>query len=403
MRIAVAVTGRAHEGGVTTYINSIVDPLRTLGHTVEVVTPFGISEFRVVRRSFTARADHALRNRSLLTMAAYLVAQFMILCHLAYGHLRRGYDVILAIDVAATNVSLWMRQLLGVPVVERVGGLILKDMIYQRKLRTDSTLRRFFAWQEKRAFRRADAVIPISSWIYQYVKSVCSSAKVRSPMINGVDERLFYPDVVSGQSQRRRLGISDDTWVIFFPSRLEMRKGPVVAMGALRRLLHSAPGYALVYSGTGPARAEIEQLRTANHLKGHIHMLGGIPHDQMRSLYNMADVTVIPSIIVDDWEEPLANCLLESMACGTPVIASDIGGLRDSVLHEKTGLRISQNDDEALAKSILRLQQNGQIREGLISAALEMIRERCSSIGVARQLEAVFQDQLKTARRGRSQ
>lgn len=390
MKIAIVVSGRPHESGVTTYINTIVDPLRSLGHLVDVITLFGTSDYREVKKEFVEKSDRLLKGRAILVIPAYLASQGVILWHLLGSHLRKRYDVLYAIDVSVANVALLVRRLVPARVFLRVGASVAKDMVAQGKLSATSPLLSFFHWEERRAYSRVDAVLPNSTWSYHHVASLCPQARLLPPIVSPVDQHDFRPNETAGQAKRRELGISAEDVVILFPSRLDQRKGPAVALRAFRELLSRGNHYRLAYVGRGTERGEIERLITEWGLGACVRLLGMVPHSEMPALYNMADVVVVPSVTHHGYEEPLANCILEAMACGVPVIASAIGGLKDFIQSGRNGTLVPEGNHIALAHEIERLQQDTAYRRIVISGGMDTVQRHCSPSAVASKLVEVF-------------
>jgi len=116
-----------------------------------------------------------------------------------------------------------------------------------------------------------------------------------------------------------------------------------------------------------------------------VHHFGYMPGDlSLRILYNAADVMVMPSI-----QENLANTIMESLACGTPVVAFDIGGNRDMIEHQKNGYLAEPFSPVSLAKGIDWV-LNYTLRQELSHNARQKVIERFDSIKVAEQYLGLY-------------
>lgn len=391
MRIAIVVNGRPHEGGVTSYINTISDAFRSLGHFVDVITLFSVSNHRDVKNEFTKRSDRLLKDRAFLVIPAYLASQCVILWRLLVNHLNKRYNVLYAIDVSAANVALLIRRIIPAKVFLRVGASVAKDMVAQGKLSATSPLLAFFYWEERRAYSRVDAVLPNSAWSFRHVYSICPQAKILQPIISPVDQRIFYLNRDIGDAKRREMGIGKEDPVILFPSRLDFRKGPIVALKALRELLNRSPHYRLIYAGHGTELESLERQVREWSLNASVRLLGVVPHADMPALYNMADVVVIPSITHHSYEEPLANCVMEAMTCGVAVIVSAVGGLKDFIVSGKNGILFPEGDFKALADEIERLvTKKDNYRQMLVKGGFVAVQKKCSPQAVALELANIF-------------
>lgn len=391
MRIAIVVNGRPHEGGVTSYINTISDTFRSLGHFVDVITLFGTSKYRNVKKRFVRKSDQVLKGRAALIIPAYLVSQCVILWRLLISHLIKRYDVLYAIDVSVANVALLIRRIIPARVFLRVGSSVAKDMVAQGKLSATSPLLKFFCREERLAYSRVDAVLPNSTWSFRHVYSICPHANILQPIISPVDQRIFYLNRDIGNAKRREMGIGKEDTVILFPSRLDFRKGPIVALKALRELLYRSPHYRLIYVGHGTERESLERQVLAWDLNAFVHFLGSVPHAEMPALYNMADVVVVPSITHHSYEEPLATCVMEAMTCCVPVIASAIGGLKDFIVSGKNGILFPERDFKTLADEIERLTtQKDDYRQKLVKGGWDAVQHNCFPQAVALKLAGIF-------------
>jgi glycosyltransferase involved in cell wall biosynthesis len=157
-------------------------------------------------------------------------------------------------------------------------------------------------------------------------------------------------------------------------ARLEPEKGVDVAIDAIAKV----DDVDLVIAGTGSCRATLEAKVAQLHLGDRVHFLG--QRDDPASLLARADVFVLPSHV-----EGLPLSVLEAMSAGVPVIATDIGGTREAIENEKTGLLVLAGDARALATAIRRVFADPDTAADRASAAREVVaREFTSSIIAAR-------------------
>lgn len=162
---------------------------------------------------------------------------------------------------------------------------------------------------------------------------------------NGVDLALFKP--LAGpcrEAARARLGMQGIAAVSV--GQLIERKGHHLIIEALPRL----PGVHLYIAGDGPDRAKLRALAESLKVDQRVHLLGPLPHDHLPALYAAADVSVLASS-----REGWANVLLESMACGTPVVASRIWGTPEVVAVPEAGVLMPERTAAGVASGIKEL------------------------------------------------
>jgi glycosyltransferase involved in cell wall biosynthesis len=157
---------------------------------------------------------------------------------------------------------------------------------------------------------------------------------------NGVDLSMFRP--LDQREARKALGVTGPTLVSV--GALIPRKGHDRTIAALTRL----PGWLLLIAGDGPERAALSALAGKLGVADRVRLLGAVPHGDLARLYSAADLSVLASS-----REGWANVLLESMACGTPVIASPIPGNTEVVQKPAAGSIANANTAEAIAEAVL--------------------------------------------------
>jgi glycosyltransferase involved in cell wall biosynthesis len=164
------------------------------------------------------------------------------------------------------------------------------------------------------------------------------AAKIRV-LRNGVDLAKFYP--CPRAEARRRFAVCGPT--LLSVGLLIPRKGHDIVIGALPHL----PEATLLIAGDGPERGALERLAARLGVGQRVRFLGVIPHEDLAQLYSAADALVLASS-----REGWANVLLESMACGTPVVASDVWGTGEVVSEPAAGRVFAPRTPAALAVAV---------------------------------------------------
>jgi teichuronic acid biosynthesis glycosyltransferase TuaC len=157
----------------------------------------------------------------------------------------------------------------------------------------------------------------------------------------GVDLDRFRP--VDRAAEKARLGVPGPLLVA--PGALIPIKGQSLAIEALARV----PDATLLIVGDGPDRKRLQALASRLGLGGRVRFLGGLPHAEMPALLGAADVMVLPSE-----REGLANVWLEALACGTPLVISDVGGAREVLDRPEAG-RLVPSEAGAIAAAVRAL------------------------------------------------
>ncbi|WP_147106660.1 glycosyltransferase [Nesterenkonia populi] len=164
----------------------------------------------------------------------------------------------------------------------------------------------------------------------------------------GVDLGIFHPpagdDPRPGPLDGRPLRLT-------FAGRLQQHKGPQVAVSAVARLSRLYPEQAveLTIAGrqSGPDAVDIQRLAEAEGIAERIRYLDPLPHPELAQLFRASDAVLVPS-----YSESFGLVALEALACGTPVLAHDVGGLSELVAHRRTGRLISTLEPEDWAQQM---------------------------------------------------
>ncbi len=231
--------------------------------------------------------------------------------------------------VAAT----WIGRRLGLPVVITARGtdvnLIPRYTVPRRLIQG--------------AIRDATALIAVSAALKQALVGLGAPPDKVAVLRNGVETTLFRPPD-DRATVRAALRLTGPTLISV--GLLIERKGHHRVIEALAAL----PGYTLLIVGDGPERPRLAAMIERLRLGDRVRLLGSRPHDELPALYGAADALVLASS-----REGWANVLLEAMACGTPVIASNVWGNPEVVRSSAAGLITASNTPEAIVAAVRRL------------------------------------------------
>ncbi len=255
-------------------------------------------------------------------------------------HMRRTgqrFDVIDAHYAYPDGVAAtWLGRRLGLPVVITVRG-------------SDVTEYPAFAVPRRlirRAFADAAAIITVSAGLRDAVMALGTGGDKVSVLRNGVDLDGFRP-AEDRAAIRAELGMDGPT--LLSVGYLIERKGHDLVIEALTLL----PGWRLVLAGSGPEQGALQALAARLGVADRVSMVGQVPHASLPRYYAAADLLVLASK-----REGWANVLLESMASGTPVVASPIPGNPEVVQERAAGLVMAERSARGVADAVRDLTSN---------------------------------------------
>jgi len=192
------------------------------------------------------------------------------------------------------------------------------------------------------AAARAAGMITVARALKDDLVRVGVPAERIEVLRNGVDLQQFRP--IDREAERRKLGLTRTT--LLSVGHLVPRKAHDLVIQALRRL----PDMDVIIIGEGPERAALEAQAQEAGVADRVRFAGVLAQEDLRHHYGAADALVLASS-----REGWANVLLESMACGTPVVASSIGGTPEVVAAPEAGVLMAARTPEALADAVRRL------------------------------------------------
>lgn len=223
--------------------------------------------------------------------------------------------------------------------------------------------------RQKKYLRRAALVIAVSNFTAErLIRQVPALQKNIFILPNTVDGQEFYP--MDKSEAKKGAGVAGQK-VILTVARLDAReryKGYDRVLEALPDIIKAMPEAMYVLAGEGSDAGRIRAKAAALGVAGALRMPGRVKRENLRELYNAADVFVMPST-----GEGFGIVFLEALACGTPVIAGNKDGSVDALLGGELGLLVDPDDNAAIAAAILTVLQK-RLPAGLADASL--LRER---------------------------
>lgn len=188
---------------------------------------------------------------------------------------------------------------------------------------------------------------------------------------NGVDAEWFNPETVSalGTQLRARHGVPENAFLACCIAAFRPEKGHRYLLNAFKQLSDIHPHTYLMLAGDGPLREEMGSLVQQMGLTERVVFLGAIA--DVRSVLMASDVSIIASTA-----ETFSMAMLESMAMGIPMVATDIGGTREAILDRTIGLLVEPGDATQLAEALSWMRVNNEQRLAMGIAARELVVQR---------------------------
>lgn len=218
-----------------------------------------------------------------------------------------------------------------------------------------------FKWTKK-ILHEADHIIAVGNELYDTIVNEFEVSGQKVSIINmGVNREVFKP--LNKKIAKKTCGLDEDIKPILFVGNIIKQKGLIELCSAFSKLIVTEPSLRLYLIGPQKDQnfaGELNQYLQAHHIQQYVQFLGVKDQKEIAQWMSAAEIFVLPSHI-----EGFGLVALEAMACGTPVVGTNVGGLK-YLLADGAGEIVSAKDSEALYKAILYLIHNQDERYSLI-------------------------------------
>lgn len=380
MRIAVVTSSfpRFRGDGVGSFIYSLMHRLTLLGHEVTVLAPYDpkvvpdwqsavkVKRVRFIWPDAWSRLGHAqsLDSDVELKWHAYpLVALFSLfsILRMRTEVKNEQTDILYAQWLLPGGfIGAAVSRLTGVPLVLGVHG---SDVFVAEQHRVFHPVVRF-------VLKTACGVIACSGDLAKRVVGLGMPQAQVSVVPYGVDIERYHPEEQAARVPGAKATIPDGKKVVLAMGRLVYKKGFSTLLQAAPQVLAKCPDTTFVIAGEGDLRAKLEALAESLGVREHVVFAGHVPWDQTPAALASADVLVVPSVLDEAGNvDGLPNVLLESMASGCAIVASEVAGIPEVIKDGENGLLVPQRDEQALADAICTLLSDPLMRQRLGHAA----------------------------------
>jgi len=210
----------------------------------------------------------------------------------------------------------------------------------------------------------------------------CPAEKIRVQRTGiPVDELPFRPRVWPG----------DGAWKFLQACRLIEKKGLHVSLRAFAKFAAQYPAATFTIAGEGPLRNELGQAAAELGIADKVFFPGFISQGQLRELFYQSDLFLHPSEIGRDGnQEGVPNSMLEAMASGLPVFATEHGGIPEAIENGKSGVLVKEGDEAALAQALIAMAGKPEELAAMARNGAEMVRREFEQTAQTRKLEDYY-------------
>jgi len=230
-----------------------------------------------------------------------------------------------------------LARILRIPYVVKVHGSDI-NIHAQYKLRAKQ-----IAW----SLNGAKAVLSVSKALSDRMLEIGVAGEKVKVIYNGINHEIFRPD--SRADARQALGVSANRLIFLYIGNLKTSKGCADLLAAFSDIAGKEKHADLYFIGDGPARGKLNTKVNNLGLDKRVFLQGNMPHSMLVNWIRAANAVVLPS-----HNEGVPNVLLESMACGIPVVATSVGGIPE-IVSDETGILVNAGVTTELAAALLEV------------------------------------------------
>jgi glycosyltransferase involved in cell wall biosynthesis len=384
--------GKEEAGGQNVYVRQVGEALAQQGWQVDMFTrKASINDATIVQHSpncrtirLTAGPEEFIPRDNLFEYLPEFVEQLL------------KFQQESGINYSLVHTNYWLSSWVGMQLkkiqgVKQVHTYHSLGAVKYKSVTTIPLIATTRLATEKALLETADRVVATSPQEKEHMRSLVSQKGNIDIIPCGTDIRRFGS--INQLQARQQLGISPESKVALYVGRFDQRKGiETLVRGVSHSQLRGNADLKLIIGGgsrpgqsDGIERDRIESIVEELGMRECTIFPGRLGDNDLPVYYAAADVCVVPSHY-----EPFGLVAIEAMASGTPVVASDVGGLQFTVVPEETGLLAPPKDDVAFGTAIDRILANPEWRNQLGQNARKRVEEMFSWDGVASQLSELY-------------
>ncbi|MBW8000406.1 MAG: glycosyltransferase family 4 protein [Planctomycetes bacterium] len=386
MKILVATQFHVpHGGGLSSHVEDLVSCLINAGHETELLEGSSAeiaSWYKLLSFLLSYGSKDAYLHRRLEIHLCRLTK------HIERLLINNSFDIIHCHDAAAgyaTHLALYKTKQ-QIPVIETIHGPLAYEasMDLGKEIKDYRYLERLFAI-EKEAFEKADHLIAVDTGQGNIAINDFGIDKEKISVIfnsvssNAIDEII-----------KERPSIEIPKPYLLVPRRLVEKNGVRIAIESLAEF-EGPDKINLAIAGNGPLRDDLESLTEKSGFGSQVFFLGSIARDEVLRLANEALAVVIPSIPSCGVIEATSIAAIEAMACGTTVIASNIGGLTELIEDNKTGFLVPHSSPQELANIIQLILEDKELNARVSSQGRKNVLENLDTPIWFKKVERIYE------------
>lgn len=331
-------------GGIAAHVDNLSKSLQKLGHEISIITIRRIffeekyqnfSGIKIVRIYIPN-----LKSKFITGLFLLLVYPFIVQLNIFYFNRKNKINIIHAHTIYDAFATTGIK---GIPIVYTEHSSNFLEAVEKRNLAS---------YFYKFNLKKSDFLIgPSIELINNFIKMGVDERKTKF-IPNGVDTEKYYPKEKS-PIILKKFSLSLEDNILLCPRRLVPKNGVIYFIYSISDIIKNYPKIQCLIIGNGSEKEKLMHEVKKRHLENNIIFVGAVPNDQMIEYYSISDIVILPSL-----KEATSIAGLEAMACGKPIIGTDVGGIPFILKNDYNGIIVKPKDSKALSDAIFDILSN---------------------------------------------
>ncbi len=383
----VSIMNLKRVGGVKSYVTSLSEAFKNLGINTTTISP-GNLPFQKYLKMKKQSNDNIPREK----IKDYtIIASIIKIISFLYILFKKP-DVIFFQDVVSFNALYNICLKNDVFPLLVVHSYLADEAAANGFISDKSKTFKFLLSEESAAYSKAPLIFTVDERIKKYIiKNFNIEDNKILSFINFVNIDTFKPSA-DKIIIREKIGWPANKKIILCPRKLNRKNGVEFAVRAMKELQEH--NYLLYVTGDGPERACIEKIIRGDGTQNSVFLLGDMDTSLMPEFYTAADFVIIPSITIHGMEEATSIAGLEAQSSGKIVIASNIGGLKQIIKNNETGILVNQQEPDAIYNALIMLDNDPSLKNSVEQNSRLFVKNNASHMGRAKEFLEIINNKL---------
>lgn len=384
MKILIVATDNIpHIGGKSSHILSLKEGLESNGHSVDMCSYKDIPNFFKKISTIILKIRYFYsKEKYFLNYQKFKIKIFRIYFKFFY---KKNPDLIISQDsFAALATKDYYKKVFNILTMHTY--IALEPILDNGIIKKNSNSHKLLFDLELKGINLVERVVCVDSRIKEHILKETDHINENVISIMNFVNINEFKSLTNIQKNELRLKkeIKLDEFIILSTRRLVEKNGVIYLLKALKKL-ENKNAIKLLIVGDGPEKRKLINYCMENNLSTYVKFVGSVENKLIKDYYNISDVVVVPSITVNGLQEATSISAIEAMACEKVVIASNIGGLKEIIKNNETGILISEKNEDEIVKSIENLIKDNNFKRRIEIKAREAIEINHSNLQVAKE------------------